>query len=759
VVRRGFKIKRFVDGVMSNEKKLVLLKPRRTLTRNGSSFRHRGVSIHRPSSILHASFRRPIAGVILPVILPLKVKGATAHAGRMRSRRWQGWIVGLTALFGSGCGDGSTDGGSVETGDVGVGMDFQRSAGFYDAPFPSAELQGPDGRVDVSRFPNPQRVSIINQALALIARDADGFALTAGVYFSLTGAIDPNGLPDVATTLSDAAPVFLVAVDDRQRAPVRVDFVADGGPFGAANQLSLVPYQGIPLQPETRYAAAICAELLDTTGRRLKIHPAIDTLRAGGVPSGLTDAQAIDYRAGYVAVTAVAPHCTVAGLSVFTTGAPADELPHFLASALQRPLPTPAAFTRDEVFDDYCVYSTTIDMPNYQQGTPPYPSSGGDWRVDADNQPLPPTLETANLVITVPRAAMPESGFPTAVFVRAGGGGERPLVDRGVQAETGGPALTPGSGPALEFARAGYAGVQVDGPLGGRRNTTRGDEQFLVFNVFNLAALRDNVRESALELALLARVLDDLEIDTRDCPGAPPVVTLDAARRVLMGHSTGATIAPLALAVEPSFEAVILSGAGGSYVENVLHKRKPAEILPVANLLVRYVDRSLSAYDPALNIVQWALESADPPVYAALATRDLRYRSRPAHVLMLQGIVDNYILPNIANASSLAFGLDLVGAALDDPNLPGLADQTPLLSVLPLSERRQIDFPAACNLRVGDDCVTAVVTQHGEDDVQDGHEVVFQTEPPKHQYRCFLKSLLRGVPIVPAPSSSDCGDA
>ena len=38
-----------------------------------------------------------------------------------------------------------------------------------------------------------------------------------------------------------------------------------------------------------------------------------------------------------------------------------------------------------------------------------------------------------------------------------------------------GPPRVPGSGPAREFARVGFAGVQVDGPLGGLRNTTGGD--------------------------------------------------------------------------------------------------------------------------------------------------------------------------------------------------------------------------------------------------------------------------------------------
>src|SRR5262249_9725140 len=151
--------------------------------------------------------------------------------------------------------------------------------------------------------------------------------------------------------------------------------------------------------------------------------------------------------------------------------------------------------------------------------------------------------------------------------------------------------LVPGSGPAQEFARAGYAGAQVDGPLGGMRNTTHGDEQFLVFNVFNVAALRDNIRESALELAVFSEVLDDVEIDTHDCPGAPSVTRFDPVQRGLMGHSTGATMAPLVMAIDPRLRAVILSGAGGSYIENVLYKRKPLEILPVANSLVQYSGR------------------------------------------------------------------------------------------------------------------------------------------------------------------------
>ena len=60
--------------------------------------------------------------------------------------------------------------------------------------------------------------------------------------------------------------------------------------------------------------------------------------------------------------------------------------------------------------------------------------------------------------------------------------------------------------------------------------------------------------------------------------------------------------------------------------------------------------------DPALSMLQWALEPADPPTYGALAK---------GHVLMFQGVVDHYILPPMANAASLSLGLDLAGDELD----------------------------------------------------------------------------------------------
>jgi hypothetical protein len=353
---------------------------------------------------------------------------------------------------------------------------------------------------------------------------------------------------------------------------------------------------------------------------------------------------------------------------------------------------------------------------------------------------------------------MPAAGYPIVVLSRTGAGGDRPLVDRGVAAVNGGPPLVAGTGPALYFANVGFAGSSIDGPLGGLRNPTNENEDFLIFNVGNPVALRDNVRQSAAELALQAHLLENVRIDVSGCPGAVAPgnqASFDVGTMALMGHSMGATIAPLAVAVEPRFRAALLSGAGGSWIENVIYKQLPVPVLGLAEALVGLPGTGyhLTIWDPLLSLFQWANESADPPVYSRHITLEPTV-GRPRHVLMMQGIVDHYIMPPIADAESLSLGLNLAGPELDDTpaEIAGLAPVGPLLGLVgsrSITLPASLDFASAKGVKV-----TAVVTQNPGDGIEDGHEVVFQTDGPKHQYSCFLQGLLKGDPVVPATGTA-----
>ena len=644
-----------------------------------------------------------------------------------------------------------------------VNMHFER-VNFYDAPFPSDDLIGADGTVSVSAFPNlpaPDTIDIIQQMQGLIDGNSRGFAEEGAVFFSLDGAGQPQNLPDMPTSITAGASVQLIGVtpgapDYLQPYPITVRFDPDGGPFGSPNMVTLLPLQGAPLRPKETYSAVI------TTATGLAPSAEMQAIAAGKSPSAMPAATFAEYQAaiGALGQAGIAPS-TIAGLSVFTTDDPTHDLGLVLADMLSRPAPMPdTPFHQSDLFDTYCVYEATIPMPDYQAGDSPYTfeTTGGGWQFDSSGKPILQRTEEAGMVITIPRAPMPSGGWPIMHFIRTGGGTNRPLVDRGPEATNGGPPIAPGTGPALYFTMAGMAGAEVDGPHEDLRNLTNDNEDYLMFNINNAVALRDNVRESAAEYALFAHTLAGLQLDVSDCPGTTSPATFDATHIGLMGHSMGSTISPLVMQAEPMYKVLVMSGAGASWIENIIWKQMPLDVAPVVELLLRYNQldppRQITEDDPVLTLLQWSVEPADPLVYTRALLRDVAAGQSPRPVLMEQGIVDHYIMPPIANATSLSLGLDLAGTPLDATSAELIMDGTPTLeSVLQFSGRSQIALPVTGNYAGG---VTAVVVQHPGDGIEDGHEMVFQTDPPKREYRCFLQTWVAGqTPLVPLPGDVD----
>jgi hypothetical protein len=164
----------------------------------------------------------------------------------------------------------------------------------------------------------------------------------------------------------------------------------------------------------------------------------------------------------------------------------------------------------------------------------------------------------------------------------------------------------------------------------------------------------------------------------------------------------------------------------------------PTPVNPVLDDIFYKGGYAFTPTDPVVSFIQWAAEEADPAVYGHLIAG--------RHILMLQGIVDHYILPDIANATSLPMGLDIGGTPLDDPTVqPDLAGQTPFLDVAPYVGASNITLPTSHN----------VVVQWPADGIEDGHEIVFQTDPPKHEYQCFLASYAAGAPMIVPGASTD----
>ncbi len=645
----------------------------------------------------------------------------------------------------------------------GIDMRFAATDSFWASPVPSLHRVDADGLTDLDAFPLQGRNPFVD-ALIGVARETSGAGRTSPIYLRAEAALDPASLPGLDESTEEGASVALIDIDAAspevgRRMPIEVMFMADGGPWGDVDQLVALPYQGIPLAAARRYALVVTDGVRLADGGELGVSAGMRALIEGDVPSGLAGDAAAAYADALDTLDDLGiARRSVRGLAVFETGDPVAQLVRARETFLESGSPSFTTFEAQEVFDDFCVYEAQVDVPTYQAGTPPFTNEGGGFRFDEEGHPIRQGTETARVVVTLPRAAMPEDGYPLTFFVRTGGGGDRPLVDRGFRPVAGGPAGTPGTGPALHLARAGVAGLSPDGPHGGIRNITAGDEQFLIFNIGNPEAMLGNIRQSALELVWLVSGVETIRIDVSGCPGASAPsegARFDPDRIALMGHSMGATISPLAAAIEPRFRAVVLSGAGGSWIDNILHKENPLRVRPVAELILGYSGaRTLERPDPTLFLLQWAGDAADPPVFAPHLAHDPILGAAPRDVLMFQGITDTYILPPIANALSLAAGLDLAGEGLEARD-PESARFTALAPLLPLSGGAVVPYPASANVGDGDAARTAVVAQHLEGPIEDGHEVMFQTDGPKAQYECFFRAFARGArPVVIDPEAS-----
>ena len=127
-----------------------------------------------------------------------------------RSCRWSVGAL-VVVLSSCSCGDGmaAVDGGGLGA-DAGVSVTAAIDYGsteFWAAPFPDERLRTDGGTIDVSGFPNPPGVALVDQVRSVLA-SADGFGASSTIFFPMSGAIDPRSLPDMSASLWADASVF-----------------------------------------------------------------------------------------------------------------------------------------------------------------------------------------------------------------------------------------------------------------------------------------------------------------------------------------------------------------------------------------------------------------------------------------------------------------------------------------------------------------------------------------------------------------------
>jgi hypothetical protein len=604
-------------------------------------------------------------------------------------------------------------------------------------PWPNDVARLPSGKVDLTFVPGANGTTLIADYVRQFQDRLEGFSPVGAAYFRFGSTLDAMTLPmSPEDSRRDASVLQLVNVDPSspergRRTPVQWHFRIDPTRWWRTNTLAVMPATGFPLRPATRYALVVTTGLRSERGEMLRRDADLDAVLAT-TPS--TDATVMAARTRYApALTELAgvgiPSERILTMTVFTTADPTREF-FRAADWIRRAAPTPAVV--DSTMPTYGGGFFQLSghygpNPVFQAGAVPYGEPGtGGFVLDATGTPQMQRMENIRFSLTIPGGAMPERGWPIAIYAHGTGGDHRTFIMDNTAA-----AASDQSVAMLGFDQV-FHGERA--PMG-----TNPDTSF--FNFLNPEAGRTNNLQAALDLVQCGRLIAGLRIPVRHTDGSMVMARFDPERVYVFGHSQGGLNAPLWLAAEDGARAGVLSGAGGAFNVALLAKTRPVNVPQIISTILQLVPRELNAFHPAISLLQALIDPSDPVNYGRYIIREPRMGMRPKHIFQTQGFVDNFTAVEAMAALARAIGLPLVEPVL-------YAD-----ALFPLTGVGATMLPARHNLvGAGGSMVTAAWMQFNAPTGRDGHFVVFAVPGARLRAARFLGSAgidPMGIPTVP----------
>ncbi len=586
---------------------------------------------------------------------------------------------------------------------------------FYALPFPNDLWRGADKHIDLSQFPT--KSLLVGQYRDAAAAALDGFGLNQTIFVRFSDAIDPATLPSVDGSRQAGASVYLVNVDTAsprlgEKLPVITTFRPDAGQTIGANSLAIRPYPGFPLDEGTTYAAVITDAVRSLDGGPIQAAPDFVALRDGGNATPEALQRYAPLRA-YLGANASNVICA----TVFTTQTFTHYVKGLRTAVANAPAPTATDVVKTSTATGFAIFEGKYQAPNFQTGTPPYRSSGGEIVLDASGAAIAQRAEAMRFALTIPDGPVPPSGFPFAIYHHGTGGDYRSGID---------------DGTASRLAAVGIAMISTDQVLHGPRSPSNTpDIDF--YNFANPQAARDNAMQGYADAFSMLRLINNMTV-----ADAPRTITFDSARAMFFGHSQGGQTGPGFVAFEPSLKGAVLSGTGGVLYVSLLLKTKPLDIPGLVATAVR--DEPLDNNNPSLALVQMYMERADPVNYAPLM---VRATTAPRSIFVTEGYGDSYT-PNLATeAFATALGTDLVQNSQAQP-IEGLT--------LRNRATRAAPFAGYSAAGINQPTITSVLAQYKPTGTSDGHFVVFNVPDARKQSAQFLGTLAAtGTATVVAP--------
>jgi len=339
------------------------------------------------------------------------------------------------------------------------------------------------------------------------------------------------------------------------------------------------------------------------------------------------------------------------------------------------------------------ILGAALSTSNYQTIPTSGPPVAGPW-----TDPLHPTKQGDSVFLLVaafiPATPPPVTGYPTIVFGHGLGSSKESLAV---------------FAPAL--ARAGFASVAIDFVAHGSRavqisteptigcsgtpSPTQAPQCFAPIFSANLAATRDNIRQTVLDLQTL--IASVRACGTTACGS----LKVDPDKVGYAGISLGGIMGSMAAAESDGLQGAVTNVAGAGLLDVIENTGSLAIRCSLVDALIDagvvtgdkwnlgmnsttaacLTDewKSQAGYKQFANIGRWVLDSGDPANFAGkLATR----------VTLLQEVINDQVVPNIATnqlgalSARAPVAADLLDPSVDPPPFEASAviDTNPLTS-------------------------------------------------------------------------------
>lgn len=601
---------------------------------------------------------------------------------------------------------------------------------YFRLPFPN-DYYVSNGQPDLGEF--PAATAAAQAFVDAVEEASDGFGASPTILFRFSGAVDFATLRerfhllDVTDPASGSSP------------PLKLLYSPSGGKYVCHNSLAARPGPGHALLPGRTYAAWIDTGVISEQGLEVQRSPVLAAMLSDAEPGevALTDlyGKFRPFRE-YLAASDADPDA-ILNATVFTVGDVREPMRRLAERVMALPAPSGSGWIKCDgegvspcpdttggracgtPASEYDEYHAMIELPIFQQGTPPYLAEGGAVAWDG-----PTRTENVCVSITVPTQAPPASGFPVVVSAHGAGGSFRSHVGPNAAG-----ALSQGvavDGTPVSFVVVGYDGVQHGPRRGDDPQTGAIDPDLLLFNFLNPVGTLGTSLQGGLDVLTMARFAKTLSIP--DAVTGSAQVPLDTSRVLFWGHSQGAMQGAIALPYTDDVHAAVFSGLGAGFLQTLLLRKDP----PLIPQAVRQAvfdpgpDGALvfgGEFHPALALVQQLIDPVDPLHHAPhLVTRP---DGNPLHVFQIYG-TDDAFSPGIAQQSfAIAAGLDVVrpdpsAATLEYFGVPSAA------------------YPLSANRSVAGVEWTAGVRLYGPLAGNNGHFVAFQVDSARQDLVTFL---------------------